>query len=230
MPMQPTASPRPPPLPSAAHMQPSLPGFDLDPALFAPDGGRRHRAPLGYRLWMALFPSPAAAQHIADGVAPLWHRHGLTRTPLAPDRLHVSLLALTGGIRPPRQAIVDAALAAAAIVNSPPLPIVFDRGLTFAPSDDFVLRCTADGDAAIGRLRHMLAWTLRRRHLRPVLSGTPHMTLSYDPHRIGETPIAPISWTATCFALILSHVGARRHQRIGQWDLRGGGRDADDVE
>jgi 2'-5' RNA ligase len=213
-------------------MQPSLPGFGQDrppqfmptaPATSAGDPSHRRGSLLGYGLWMALFPSPEDARRIANPGAALRTQHGLTGAPLTPDRLHITLLALAGGVNPPQQIVVDAAMAAAAaIVACAPLTIAFDRVLTFAPSNAFVLRCTAHSDAAIARLRNMLAWTLRRRYLRPTLSGTPHMTLSHGSRYVDETAIAPIRWTATRFALILSHVGTGHHEWIGQWDLRGG--------
>lgn len=209
-------------------MQPSLPGFGQDrPLLFMPsaptDGaGRRRGSLLGYGLWMALFPGPEDTRRIANAGAALRAQHGLDEALLPPDRLHVTLLALAGGINPPPQVVVDATVAAAALVACAPLTVDFDRALTFAPSNAFVLRCTAHSDEAIARLRNMLAWTLRRRHLRPTLSATPHMTLLYGSRHVDETPIAPICWTATRFALILSHVGTGHHEWIGQWDLRGG--------
>ena len=46
------------------------------------------------------------------------------------------------------------------------------------------------------------------------------MTLMYDDkHHSAEHPIEPIHWTATHFALILSHVGLGHHQRIAEWAL-----------
>ncbi|MDP3820179.1 MAG: hypothetical protein Q8R33_01775 [Burkholderiales bacterium] len=45
------------------------------------------------------------------------------------------------------------------------------------------------------------------------------MTMLYDRHHITQHVTEPICWTATRFALILSHVGIGHHQRIAQWAL-----------
>jgi 2'-5' RNA ligase len=144
-----------------------------------------------------------------------------TLTPLPPERLHITLHTIDGVVDTIPQAVVDAATAAAASVISPPLQITFDHVLSFADSQAFVLRCTPDSDAAIARLRQSLALSLRRAGLRPKPSDTAHMTMLYDHHHIPPHAITPICWTATRFALILSHVGLGHHQWIAQWPLAG---------
>jgi 2'-5' RNA ligase len=81
------------------------------------------------------------------------------------------------------------------------------------------LRCNPDGDAAIARLRQSLAVALRRTGLHPDASRTPHMTMLYDPRHVAQHAIEPICWTATRFALILSHVGLGHHQWVAEWPL-----------
>jgi 2'-5' RNA ligase len=41
----------------------------------------------------------------------------------------------------------------------------------------------------------------------------------YDRKLVAEHPIQPIRWTATRFALILSHAGLGHHQWIKEWNL-----------
>ncbi len=45
------------------------------------------------------------------------------------------------------------------------------------------------------------------------------MTMLYDPLVILEHSVEPIGWTATRFALILSHHGLGHHEWLGQWQL-----------
>lgn len=210
----------------------SLPGFDAALALaFNPehpgaDDGvidcRRQGAARWYTLLLALFPRPEDARRIARTIAGLRGRHGLSGAALRPERLHITLHALatfSSGSSPIPQAVIDAAFAAAATVTRPCMLIVFDRALTFPESKAFVLRCDADSDAVVAGLRGTLALALRRHGHRPKPSSTPHMTMLYDTHCVTEHPIEPLRWTASHFALILSHVGIHHHQRIGQWAL-----------
>jgi 2'-5' RNA ligase len=201
-----------------------LPGLDARGALFEPkvidiQGGSL----LGYTLLLAIFPLPAHAQRIAAAAADLRCHHGLNGTLLRPERLHITLLVIAGvSVAMPR-AVVDAVVAAASAVSvaCPPLNIVFDYVLSFPASQAFVLRCSADSDAAVARLRRPLAAALRRFGLRPEASGTPHMTMLYDSRRVAAHAVEPIRWTATRFALVLSHVGAGHHEWIAQWGLTG---------
>ena len=202
------------------HKQLSLPELDTMAPPFRPDaisaqGGKL----LGYTLFLAIFPPLAAAQRLAQVAADLGSQHGLVGTRLPPGRLHITLHKIAGFLDTIPQAVVDAARAAAASVVCPPLPIVFDRALSFTDSDAFVLRCNASSDAAVARLRQSLALALRRVGLHPDPSRTPHMTMLYDRRHIAEHPIQPICWTATHFALILSHVGIGHHQWIDRWTL-----------
>ncbi|MFT3816363.1 MAG: 2'-5' RNA ligase family protein [Rubrivivax sp.] len=202
-----------------------LPGITPASARFQPESGRGRRPPLAYSLWLAAFPQPEAAQRIAGTGERLCREHRLNGALQSPARLHMSLIAIDGGTEAPLQLTVDAALDAAAGIPSScrPIRIVFDRALTFAGSNAFVLRCTVDSDAAVGRLRQMLQWMLKRRQLRPAPSRTPHMTLMYGARpAVGERAIEPIEWEAQRVALVLSHVGATHHQWIRQWTLGGG--------
>lgn len=207
--------------------QPSLPGFGpppgfqrLDPVR-EPNGGVK-----GYLLFLGIFPDPQHAERMARLAQELRSRHGLDGEPVLASRLHVTLHALMrfSPSQPVPQLIVDAARAAACSVTCPPIPIVFDRAMSFAGSrrsTPFVLRSDVASDEAIGRLRQSLRPALRRVGLRAHPSATPHMTLLYDHRRVAEHVIDPVHWVATRYALILSHVGAGHHQWIDQWPLRG---------
>lgn len=198
----------------------TLPGLDATAPPFKPDdiphrGGKLQ----GYMLFLAIFPEPEDAHRLARAAADLRGQHDLDGMPLPPGRLHISLHAIAGFVDTIPQAVVDTAIAASSRVVCPPLPIAFDHVLSFPDSNAFVLRCDPGSDAAIARLRQSLTVALRRAGLHPQPSGTPHMTLLYDARRIERQAIEPIRWTATRFALILSHVGIGHHQWIAQWTL-----------
>lgn len=200
----------------------SLPGLDSTAQQFMPDavsspGGKL----LGYNLFLAIFPRPEEADCLAQLAADLRSQHGLRGTPRSPGRLHITLDVVAGFVDTIPQAVVDAAVAASASVVCPPLPIVFDHAMSFTDSKAFVLRCNPTSDAAVARLRQSLTQALRRAGLRPEPSSTPHMTMLYDPHHIAQHTIKPVCWTATRFALILSHVGIGHHQWVAQWTLAG---------
>jgi 2'-5' RNA ligase len=52
-------------------------------------------------------------------------------------------------------------------------------------------------------------------------SCTPHITLIYDRHPVGERYVQPVRWVVNEFALVCSLVGRSRHIRLGQWPLTG---------
>jgi 2'-5' RNA ligase len=188
--------------------------------LFTPEVIDNPRGRLqGYTLFLAIVPELAAAQSIAEAAAGICRQCGLSDTRLSPERLHITLHAIADFGDTIPLGVVDAAMVAAARVVCPPMPIVFDRALSVTGPNAFVLRCDAGSDAAIARLRQMLALALRRVGLHPKASGTAHMTMLYGQHAVAELPIEPVCWTATRFALIVSHVGLGHHQWIGHWAL-----------
>jgi 2'-5' RNA ligase len=197
----------------------NLPGLEsVGAGLFRPDVINARRCkPQDYTLFLALFPRPEDAQQIAQAAAALRGQHGLASACLPPERLHITLHGIASFRELIPQTHIDAARAAAARVSCPPLPITFDHAMSFPASEAFVLCCNASSAAGIARLRQLLALELRRFGLRIKPSGTPHMTMLYDPGLVAKHSIAPIHWTATRYALILSHVKITHHQWIGEW-------------
>ena len=174
-----------------------------------------------YTLFFAIIPEPHSAQRIEQVAVELRQQHGLKGECLETDRLHLTLHTVEQFEAFVSQQVVDAALAAAARVRCAPFSIAFDHARSFPSSDAFVLRSDESSDSAIKHLRQLLTLELRRFELRPKATETPHMTMLYDKHKVAEHPIEPLHWTATRFALILSHVGAGHHQRIAEWPLVG---------
>lgn len=206
--------------------QMSLTGLDVPETLFHPEAVDDPAGRLrGYTMFFAIVPQADDAQRLARAAAGLHTTQGLRGKCLPADKLHVTLVDLGSFAQALPQRQVDAAMAAAASVSCPPLPLVFDRVLSFGNpraagrASACVLRGDADSDQAVARLRQALESACKRSGLKPRASPTPHMTVCYDTRVIAEQPIEPVCWTATRFALIVSHVGLGHHQWLGQWRL-----------
>lgn len=197
----------------------SLPGMQATAEHFEPDIPAQLGRSQHYKLFFALFLPPAQAQRLANSASALCLQHGLIGEPIAVDRLHVTLHVVDDLHDIIPLAMVDAARAAAATVDCPPLHIAFDQVLSFQPNQAFVLRSDARSDAAIARLRHTLTLALRRVGLRTAPSRTPHMTLLYAERSIPAQYIVPLRWTALEFALVLSHTRRNHYQWIDRWHL-----------
>jgi 2'-5' RNA ligase len=215
---------RPDLLPYASMDQLNLLGPDTERPPFQPErlpGG--HRA-AGYNLFVAVVPGPEAAGLIGARADGLRRQHGLDGPLIGAERLHISLHALGGFTDTVPGDVVDAAMAACAGIACSPMPVVFDHAASFPDAglsgkNPFVLQCDAGSAAALRTLRQPLGRALRSVGLHPQPSSTPHMTLLYDRAMVSRRSIDPICWSATRFALILSHVGLGHHQWIGQWRL-----------
>lgn len=204
----------------------SLTGMDVPQALFHPEAIADPAGRLrGYTMFYAIVPDAGDAQRLALVAAGRRSVLGLHGKCLPADKLHITLGDLGAFSQTLPQTQVDAAMAVAAQVHCPPLPIVFDRALSFGnlqaprPAAPFVLRGDAGSDQAVARLRKMLEAPCKRAGLKVRASTQPHMTMLYDTRVVAEQPIELVQWTATRFALIVSHVGLGHHQRLGQWRL-----------
>jgi 2'-5' RNA ligase len=196
-----------------------LPGFEKSADVFVPDTvDATDRRLSDYLLFLAIFPKPDDAERLANAAVDVCHAHALPGPPTQADRLHVTLRILGRYEDPAIPKIdVDRAVAAASSVACPELPIVFDRvGCLERGGNAFVWHCDAASRAAFARLEQALLNRLGRRPS----NREPHMTLLYSPPRaVTPLPIEPLRWTATRFALILSHRGLHHHQWIGEWAL-----------
>jgi 2'-5' RNA ligase len=175
-------------------------------------------------LFLAIRPDAADAARLAAHAADEDRRLGVGGQPVEADRLHVSLFGLVEyADRYPDEA-VERWMNALDGVRLGAFDVVFDTFATFGgQGNPLVLRSTAAAGAAGVRELHRLVgialadagerlkWT----------SDEPHMTVSYRGVRIGDTPVAPVRWTAREFALIDSHVGAHIHEVLATWPLQG---------
>ncbi len=95
----------------------------------------------------------------------------------------------------------------------------FDRHSGEGRRYPYVLSCGPTGNRALHRLQVRLSTPLSRMGL-VVRSGfTPHLTLLYSARRMVRCAIEPVRWTVTEFALIHSHFGESRHEKIRCWTV-----------
>jgi hypothetical protein len=144
-----------------------LPGFETSADVFLPDTIEvADRRLSDYLLFFAIFPTPDIAERLSIAAVDLCHAHALPGPPTRADRLHITLRILgryEDAAIP--QVDIDRAMAAAANVACPALPITFDKagclergGNAFvciatpravAPSHGSNRRCSFDWAAAL---------------------------------------------------------------------------------
>jgi 2'-5' RNA ligase len=96
--------------------------------------------------------------------------------------------------------------------------------MTFGAGGPFVLvgAKETDGLDDLRKLRTVLGCAMADRGFRPQRSFEPHMTLCYDSrNRVGRVEIEPVTFRATEFALVKSHLGQSRHEVLRTWALEG---------
>lgn len=170
------------------------------------------------RLFLAALPDAAAALRIFRLAASLKRAHGLAGSPIALDRLHVSLFFLG-------RLSADASCAARAEVGELPIApfeVRFDRTASFRGLSDsrpFVL-IGGDGVDRLKSFRRGLSAWLAGSGFRQVAKTNfePHVTLLYTARSIDEYPLAePVCWTVSEIVLIQSRRG---HTHLAKWRLR----------
>lgn len=177
---------------------------------------RQESAPARYTLFFAVRPSEADAVRVAAQADALLLSHGIAGYRVGPERLHITL----DEIAPE---FLESACRAADSIRSPAFDVCFDTAMTFGSSGPFVLvgAKEAKGLDALRALRTVLGCALADRGLKIQRSYEPHMTLCYDSrNRIARTPIDPIVFRATEFALVKSHIGQSRHEVLRTWQLQ----------
>ncbi len=200
--------------------QGSLPGFDQPPPAFrgvaytANDFKDDRRQ----TLFFALLP-PRKLAELVEARALGWQRGlGLRGKVQIPERQHITVCAVAGSLGAMPDLYIEAARNVAASIRQAPLSVRLDRLHSFPESHALVL--TGEEHPAIVQLGRLLADRLKALGLKPHRCTTPHLTLLYDErHRVDEQAIEPVRWTAYEFALVLSHVGKTRHEKLGSWPL-----------
>lgn len=116
-------------------------------------------------------------------------------------------------------------MAAAARVQAASCELVFEQVMSFARSPrsgryPLVLRHTdVAATSALHTLHRRLGLALAQAGFRVSGSFTPHVTLSYALQALPEQAVTPVTWPATGFVLIDSHVGHSHYERLAEWPL-----------
>ncbi|MCO5979210.1 2'-5' RNA ligase family protein [Ideonella oryzae] len=192
----------------------SLMGFEAPPPAAPTD-----------RLFFALQPTDAACAQIAALSQRLRESHGLNSKPIAPERLHITLHHLGDHAGVPAD-VVEAAGRAAARVVCAPFDVVLDHAMSFRIRRDkapFVLRTAASHEAAVLDFQRQLGQSMALEGLGHSVDVrfTPHVTLTYAPRELPESPVEPVQWTVREFVLIHSLLGRTQHRVLARWPLSG---------
>lgn len=145
-------------------------------------------------------------------------------SPIALERLHVTLIPLGSYERSVPPAVLGLAMRAGALVESAPFRVSFDTLQSLGPPTELgAVGLTGHGNGLLTRLRRQLidalgksGWPdqLIRPHFRP------HVTIDYHHTFVGARSIELQAWEVTEFLLIDSHYGKGHHEVLAQWPLR----------
>lgn len=172
-------------------------------------------------LFFAILPDREAKARIAALVARLRGERELPGSPVAPDRLHVSLHWVGDETTP--AAVIRAAKTAAAAIDAPCFQLAFDRASSFNGPRRIPLVLTSSVELpSLTAIRRSLSVELERAGLEcPMRTGfTPHLTFLYTDRPVDPIEIDPVAWTVREFVLIRSLYGRRRHLHLARWPLR----------
>lgn len=172
------------------------------------------------RLFLALFPDSATVPAIATLAESVCRR---TRsTPLAPQRLHLTLVHIGDWAGLPAD-VVAATITAASRVRAAPVDVYLDEVAVFAnrrARQPVVLKASR-GNEALLALHACIGRELAAAGLGRCVTPRfePHVTLTYAAQAFAAEPVAPIRWTAREFVLIHSLLGKTTHLPLGRWPL-----------
>ncbi len=180
--------------------------------------------PMG-NLFFAIFPDAAAIRQIYELAVHECHVHALAGYFIAMERLHLSLAPLRtfpGEVAPPL--FIDAGIYIGNRIQMRPFMVSLDSTANFNGRGGrwpYVLTAGEGRGGAI-TLSTLLAMELRKVGVKfSPASVNPHVTMLYDRKRPPARGVEAISWLATDFALVHSHVGESRYDIVKHWRLGG---------
>jgi len=175
-------------------------------------------------LFLAVKPPPHIAEHIYRFSQRARTARGLASPLILPRCYHLTVLG-AGAYETTSKATLNGLRTAAARVAVRPFRLGLNRTVSFESRAQrpFVLAGNDQTTIGMHMLRQELTSALRQLgfRLRP-RSFTPHLTLFYAGHDLGENFVAEIGWTVREFALVHSIYGQSRHELLGSWRLEGG--------
>jgi RNA 2',3'-cyclic 3'-phosphodiesterase len=180
------------------------------------------------RLFFALKPDVAACASIAETARALQRDLRLSGTPLAEERLHVTLHHLGDYEQLPEELISRARRAADEVVALrcfKPFVLTLGSAFSFPPRGGptpFAARVEDDLSALLA------LWETLGKYLRHAgvaiqknarANFVPHVTLMYGTHAKPTPWNPPISWMVRDFVLIRSLLGQTKHITLEKWPL-----------
>jgi hypothetical protein len=151
-------------LPPAAPRQLALAGMDVASTRYEPASLLNEPAPLGYKLFFALFPEPLDVERLYGASTRILSAHALRQTRQSVDRLHVTLCTVHDDMLGMPQQMINAAIAAGQKIQALRLPLRLDSAASFKKHGAFgarrcVNRCSCrrlppPSDDRIASLRH----------------------------------------------------------------------------
>ena len=198
--------------------QQDLFGVAPAPGMKSRRGGKPTPQPQ-HTWFFALRPSIEDSQRIYALAERLLVSKGVTGKRIGPERLHITLELVGHDIDVD---VVDMACRAADTIHFSFFDARFDAAMTFSTPGGPLVLVGTEGLNEVRKLRSDLGCALADRGFTPPRAYEPHMTLCYDPrHRLARTPIEPIGFRATEFALVKSYIGFSRHEVLRKWRLVG---------
>ncbi len=182
--------------------------------------GRRHD------LYFMLHLPVAVAQAVVRLRARLDAGYRGPSWPMAPERLHVTLVPLGTHEHQVPADVLRLAGSAGASIDEAPFRVILDTVQSRGPqtgAGTVELSGQGAGVQPLFRLRRQLVDALRKRGWPAALIRRhfhPHITLDYHHAPVGSRPIEPLAWEVTEFFLIDSHHGEGRHEVLARWPLR----------
>lgn len=177
------------------------------------------------RLFFALVPPAAVRAQIAGALAPVWPVRGAGARRVAPARWHLTL-AFLGSFPARPSVLVERALVAAAVIDSPPFTLCLDRLGHFGGRTRALWLGISVMSKELAALRAQLVGGLQAGGVgvdRPD-DFVPHLTVARGvrrpPH---DVELTPVNWPVADFALLLSHQNCRglAYETVQGWALRG---------
>lgn len=177
------------------------------------------------RLFLALLPEPTIAQAIYDFAQERRTREGMKGRPIAPDRLHVSLLHLGDFAGLPQELVQSSSERMSTLAATlPAFEVSFDVIGNFSrrPLRKPLVLLQDHQDAQLKNLAEKLLRTFG-----PPRSGggstkfNPHVTLLYDEMTVPLESIPPFVWQVNEIVLVHSLIGQSRYVILDRWALKG---------
>ena len=174
-----------------------------------------------HRLFLALWPDADVRAALAAATDDVVRAHPAEGRRLRPDRYHLTLQFLGDVPAERRDAIVAAASAAAAQVDSAAFDLVLDQAGGFASARVWWLGPASAPDG-LRALWDAIGAALPRHGVKAKAPPgfSPHLTIARDVAAgLPATPVAPVRWRVDRFVLVDSRP-PRPYRILGEWPLR----------